>query len=311
VQAIILGSAAGGGVPQWNCRCSVCRLAWAGDPRVTPRTQSSLAVSVDGERWLIINASPDIRQQIEATSALQPRAQAMQSPRALDSLPARHSPIVAVLLTNGDVDHVAGLLSLRENQPFTLYATPETLRVVGENRIFDVVAAGMVTRRQIRLDAEWEPLPGLRLRLFAVPGKVPLWLEGDAPMIGEAGESTIGVSLAAGGRRMVSIPGCAEVTPRVRADIGAPDLLLFDGTLWRDDEMVSAGLGSKTGRRMGHIAMSGADGSIAALAGIEARRRVFVHINNTNAALIEGSPERLAAERAGWEIGFDGMRFDL
>jgi pyrroloquinoline quinone biosynthesis protein B len=163
----------------------------------------------------------------------------------------------------------------------------------------------------VRLDAEWEPLPGLRLRLFAVPGKVPLWLEGDAPMIGEAGESTIGVSLAAGGRRMVSIPGCAEVTPRVRADIGAPDLLLFDGTLWRDDEMVSAGLGSKTGRRMGHIAMSGADGSIAALAGIEARRRVFVHINNTNAALIEGSPERLAAERAGWEIGFDGMRFDL
>lgn len=299
MRATILGSAAGGGVPQWNCRCSVCLLAWAGDPRVKPRTQSSLAVSPDGEQWLLINASPDLRQQIAATFALQPRS----SPR--------HSPIEAVLLTNGDVDHVAGLLSLRERHSFRLFATREILDDLGRNRIFDVAHPDFVSRHAVRLDEAFEPLAGVNVTLFAVPGKVPLWLEEGEPAIGAATESTVGATISAGRKRITYVPGCAAVTSEVRDRIAGADILLFDGTIWRDDEMISAGIGYKTGRRMGHVPMSGDDGSIAALAGVSVGRRVFVHLNNTNEALIEGSAECRHAEEAGWEIGYDGMMLAL
>jgi pyrroloquinoline quinone biosynthesis protein B len=295
VQATILGSAAGGGVPQWNCRCQVCWLAWTGDPRVKPRTQSSLAVSPDGEQWLVINASPDLRRQIAETSVLQPR----ESPR--------HSPIGAVLLTNGDVDHVAGLLSLRERQPFTLFATRQVLTGLGQNPIFEVADRRIVSRRAVALNEAFEPLPGLSVTLFAVPGKVPLWLEEGEPDIGLATESTVGVTISASGKRVAYVPGCAAVTAEVRDRIAGADVLLFDGTVWQDDEMISAGVGQKTGRRMGHLPMSGEDGSLAALAGVRVGRRVFVHLNNTNPTLIEGSDERRRAEEAGWEIGYDGM----
>lgn len=299
MQAIILGSAAGGGVPQWNCRCPVCDLAWAGDPRVTPRTQSSLAVSADGHRWLVVNASPDIRQQIAATPELQPK----QS--------GRDSPVAALLFTNGDVDHVAGLLSLRERQPFTLYATAEILSHVGANRIFDVADPTLVPRRPVALERVFQPLEGLSVHLFAVPGKVALWLEGEGLAIGTESESTVGVLLATDRHRLVYIPGCAGMTAALRDRIAGASLLLFDGTLWQDDEMIEAGVGDKTGARMGHMCMSGPHGSIAALADVDVSRRVFVHLNNTNPALVEGSPERAAVERAGWQVAYDGMRFAL
>ena len=299
MQAVVLGSAAGGGVPQWNCRCPVCRLAWAGDPRVRPRTQSSLAVSADGSRWLLVNASPDIRQQIAQNPALHPREG------------VRHSPIAALLLTNGDVDHVAGLLSLRERQPFRLYAAGETLAALDDNRVFDVANREVVPREAADLDRPFEPLPGLSATLFAVPGKVPLWLEGDDPVVGEETGATVGVMLEAGSKRVAYVPGCAAVTDAVRERIAGADLLLFDGTVYRDDEMRLAGVGEKTGRRMGHVPMSGPDGSIAALSGVSVGRRVFVHINNTNPTLIEGSDERRAVEAAGWTIGHDGMAFGL
>jgi len=273
VKAIILGSAAGGGVPQWNCRCPVCRLAWSGDPRIAPRTQSSLAVSADGETWLVLNASPDIRQQIGATPELQPcavppagqgsigrgsvgsapadpksrermrgvdgRAQAFERAEAL-----RDSPIAAVLVTNGDVDHVAGLLCLRERQGFTLFGTAETLGVVAANRIFDVLDPGLVRREPIELGRSREVLPGLETKLFAVPGKAPLWLEGPAPDIGGESESTVGVILSTGGRRIAYVPGCAAVSPTVLDHIEGADILFFDGTLWQDDEMIAAGIGA-------------------------------------------------------------------
>src|SRR5271166_2910853 len=149
LKALVLGSGGGGGVPKWNCRCPVCALAWAGDSRVKPRTQSSLAVSADGESWLLLNASIDLRQQILATPALQPKRE------------GRHSPIAAVLLTNADVDHAAGLLALRERQPFTLWGTRSTLDIIGANRIFDVVAHDIVPRRSVELGEPFEPLPGL------------------------------------------------------------------------------------------------------------------------------------------------------
>ncbi|MBT9291880.1 pyrroloquinoline quinone biosynthesis protein PqqB [Prosthecodimorpha staleyi] len=299
LRAIVLGSAAGGGVPQWNCRCRVCRMAWKGDGSVRPRTQSSVAVSADGERWLLLNASPDIRQQIWSAPALHPQTG------------SRHSPIAAVLVTNGDVDHVTGLLGLRERQAFDLYGTDETLRTIADNQIFAVMAADCVTRRRVAFGEPFRPLPGLDIEIFPVPGKVPLWREDQSLRIGEEGENTVGVTISAGGARLVYIPGCAHVTDAVRARIDGADALFFDGTLYTDDEMIREGLGAKTGRRMGHISMSGPDGSAAALAGLTVGRRCFIHINNTNPVLIEGSPERRAMEEAGWEITHDGLEVVL
>lgn len=299
MQAIVLGSAAGGGVPQWNCRCPVCRLAWAGDPRVTPRTQSALAVSADGDRWLLLNASPDLRAQIAATPALHPRAG------------ERHSPIAAVLLTNGDVDHIAGLLTLRESQPFILFGTAETLALVGQNQVFDVVNPAFVERRQVALGAPFSPLPGLTLEMFSVPGKVPLWREDAELVLGAETEGTVGVVITCADKRLVYIPGCAAVTAEVRARLAGADLLLFDGTLFRDDEMIRSGTGVKTGARMGHLSMSGPGGTMALLEDVPVKRRAFIHINNTNPALVDGSPERSAVEAAGWIVTRDGMEFSL
>src|SRR5690606_26876386 len=160
LRILVLGSAAGGGVPQWNCRCRVCSLAWAGDPRVRQRTQSSIAVSADGRGWALINGAPEVLTQIRAVPALQPPAGA-----------PRGTPIAAVMVTNGDIDHIAGLLSLRESQPFTLYATADILAVLGQNRVFDVLADGVVERRTIRLDEPFVLVPGIEARPFAVPGK--------------------------------------------------------------------------------------------------------------------------------------------
>jgi pyrroloquinoline quinone biosynthesis protein B len=299
MQAIVLGSAAGGGVPQWNCRCLVCQLAWAGDPRVKPRTQSSLAVSVDGVNWLVVNASPDIRLQIAQTEALHPQAE------------PRHSPIAAVLLTNGEVDHTAGLLTLRDSHPFHLYATPAVLDGLAQNRMFDVLGSRFVSRRGIQLEHSFEPIGGLCVTVFATPGKVPLWVETESEIIGEATETTTGVMLEAVGRRFAYIPGCALITDEFRDRVAGADVLFFDGTVLHDDDLARAGVGQKTGWRMGHVAMTGENGSIASLADVPIGRRIFIHINNTNPVLIEDSDERRLVEEAGWTVAEDGMRVVL
>ena len=295
LHVIVLGSAAGGGFPQWNCRCPVCRLAWAGDPRVTPRTQSSLAVSGDGDSWILLNASPDLRQQVLANPKLHPRTG------------ARHSPIAAVVLTNGDVDHIAGLLTLRERQGFRLYASPAILSLIDTDPVFGVLDPAVVGRHALRAGSRTDIGSGLSIEAFAVPGKVPLFLEGEHVEIGAETEMTTGLDIAAGGRRIVYIPGCAAVTPRLRERIAGADILFFDGTTYTDDEMVRLGLSPKTAARMGHLAMSGESGSMAALAGADVARRIYIHINNTNPVLVDGSPERRAIEAAGWEVAFDGM----
>ena len=295
LRALVLGSGAGGGVPQWNCCCRVCRLAWSGDWRVKPRSQSSLAVSVDGANWLLINASIDVRQQILATPALQPKGE------------GRHSPIAAVLVTNTDVDHAGGLLALRERQPFTIWGTQSALDMIDANRIFDVVGRDIVPRRAVKLGEPFEPLPGLRLELFPVPGKVPLWLEEKEVKTDEIGEGTVGVAAEAVGRKLVYAPSCAGMTEDLHARVAKADALFFDGTLFSDDEMITSGLGEKTGRRMGHMPVSGPGGTLEELAGHAHVRRILVHINNTNPILIEGSPEEALAKAAGWDIAFDGM----
>ena len=299
MRILVLGSAAGGGYPQWNCRCPVCQLAWNGDFRVKARTQSSLAVSLDGKRWLLLNASPDLRSQILAQSALQPR------------LGLRHSPIHAVYITNGDVDHITGLICLREQQAFTIYATPAILALVAPGSVFGVVNPQVAARVPVSLGESVEALPGLNVASFAVPGKVPLFLESGVVETGAMGENTIGLEIIGGGKSFFYIPGCARLTPELLARVKGAPLLFFDGTLYTDDEMVALGLGQKTGQRMGHMSMSGADGSIVAFATADIARKVFVHINNSNPALIDGSPERLAVEEAGWEVAEDGMEIAL
>lgn len=296
LRLIVLGAAAGGGLPQWNCGCANCAAARAG--RIPAMTQSSVAVSADGERWLLLNASPDVRQQMAATPALHPRA-------------LRGSPVEAVLLTNGDVDHVAGLLTLRERTPFALYATPEIHAVLRDNDIFAVLDPELVGRRDVAPGEEFRPLPGLAVSLFPVPGKAPLYREGAAPDTRALGGQTVGVAIRAGAARAFYIPGCAAMTAALAARLRGAPLVLFDGTVWRDDEMVAGGTGAKTGGRMGHMAMDGPEGSIAAFAGLEVGRKVFVHTNNTNPVLDPASPERAAAEAAGWEIGRDGMELAL
>src|SRR4051812_46468324 len=222
--AIVLGSAAGGGFPQWNCRCAVCRLAWDGDPRVVARTQASLAVSADGAHWTLINASPDLRAQFAATPALHPHA-------------LRGSPLEAVVLTGGEIDQTAGLLSLRGRQPFTLGGTEQTLRALADNPMFGGLAPDVVTRRTIAPGTPVMLPGGLSAELFMVPGKVPLYLEHGTPETSVESGANVGVEIKSDEATLMFIPGAAAVTQALRERLSRADVILFDGTLFTDDEM--------------------------------------------------------------------------
>jgi pyrroloquinoline quinone biosynthesis protein B len=313
LHAIVLGAAAGGGFPQWNSAGPGCRRARRGDPAAPARTQTSLAVSGDGgRRWTLLNASPDLPAQLRATPALHPRP---------EGAAIRHSPIAAVVLTGAEADTIAGLLSLRERHAFALYGAEPTLAVLADNPIFVVLDPALVPRRRLPLgepfdlvDAAGKTL-GLRVEAFAVPGKVPLFQEagGADPGRADAGE-TIGLRLSAGEGGEASlffIPGCAAVTDSLRRWLRGAACVFFDGTLWQDDEMIRAGAGTKTGARMGHLSLDGPAGTLSAFAGLGVRRRVLVHLNNTNPVLLADSPERAAVEAAGWEVAFDGMELRL
>ena len=307
LEAVVLGSAAGGGFPQWNSNAPACRRARAADRAAVPRTQASLAVSANGRDWFVLNASPDLRLQIEATRALHPR----------DGL--RSSPIAGVLVPGGDVDAVAGLLHLRERHRFSVYAPARVLAVIAANPIFHVLAPDCVERVELPLDRRIE-LAGtagpsrMAVIAFAVPAKVPLYLEtiGQDPGIAEEGDA-VGLEIidSGTGKSFFFIPGCAVMTDRLRRRLTGSELVFFDGTLWRDDEMIRLGVGNKTGRRMGHISMSGDDGAIAAFRDLAVKRRIFIHINNSNPVLLDDSPERQLAEAAGWENASDGMEVRL
>ena len=306
MRAIVLGAAAGGAFPQWNSNAAACQRARAGDPLARPCTQASVAVSADGEHWTLLNASPDLRQQIEQTTALHPQHG------------KRSSPIAAVVLTGGDVDAIAGLLTLRERQRFTLYATARVHAVLDDNPIFEVLARDVVARQILQLDQDQSiALPtgrpsGLTVRPFAVPGKTPLYLErpGETPELSET-DQTIGLAASDATGTLFYIPGCAAMTPALAVRLRGAAAVLFDGTLWADDEMVRAGVGAKTGLRMGHMSVSGPGGTLAAFAGLNITQRVLLHINNSNPILLDDSPERAAVEAAGWRVAFDGMELRL
>ncbi len=294
--AIVLGSAAGGAFPQWNCRCPVCALAWAGDKRVRPRTQAGIAVSAGDGRWTLINASPDLGQQIRGTPALHPQG-------AL-----RSSPIDAVVLTGAEIDQIAGLLSLRESTSFTLYATPASHAAVAANAMFGAMHA--MTRRAVNPGECFMLAGNIEANLFMVPGKLPLYLEGHDPKTGIESAANVGIELQRDGARLVFVPGAAAVTEAMRERFARADAVLFDGTLFTDDEMLRTGTGTKTGRRMGHMPIDGEGGALRALDRLNARR-IFVHVNNTNPVLVDGSAERIKVESAGWQVAEDGMEIVL
>jgi pyrroloquinoline quinone biosynthesis protein B len=308
LRIVVLGAAAGGGVPQWNCGCPVCRTARSEQPQLQS-TQASIAVSRDGAHWFLVNASPDLRQQLTATPQLHPRNGQL-----------RHSPIAGVILTNSEIDAITGLLSMREGSPFALYAHSRVLDILRANSIFNVLGDKNVKRLPVEIEQPFEPaLPdgtpsGLEVLAFAVPGKGAWYLEGKAhPSGGNAAGDTLGLRIAdkASGKYFFVLTACARVTDELKARIRGAPLVFFDGTVWRDDELIVAGLGQKTGQGMGHIAMSGQEGAIESLAGLDIAQKVFLHINNSNPVLLNGSNERRHAEHAGWLVPSDGTEITL
>lgn len=310
MQIKVLGSAAGGGFPQWNCNGLHSANVRAGKSGYRARLQSSLAVSANGRDWALLNASPDLRQQINETPELHP----------VPSGGLRNSPIKAVVVTNADVDHITGLISLREGQPFSIYGSDRVLATLAANSIFNVCAPDRVPRRAFKLD---EPTDlegagvdlGLTVEAFAVPGKIALFLEtgGAGGNYGSRDGDTIGLKITSktAGKSFFYIPGCAEVDAPLAARIKDADLLFLDGTLFTDDEMVAQGLSQKTGQRMGHISVSGPAGSIEAIKPLNIKRRIYVHINNSNPILDETSTARKTVDAAGWEVAYDGMEVRL
>ncbi len=302
----VLGAAAGGGFPQWNCGCPNCREAREENRRVVPRTQDSLAVSGDGQGWFLLNASPEIRQQIESFPPLHPSG-------------PRHSPIRAILLTNGDLDHCLGLFSLRESSPLVIYATERVRQgLVESNTIFRTLQRfpGQVTWRLLKLGREEElagldgASSGLSVLALPAPGKLPIHLEGLMP--GDP-EDNVGLWIRERrtGRLAVYLPAAASVDSSLRQTVEGADCLFFDGTFWSSDELVRLGLSTKRAEDMAHLPIGGQAGSLACLTGLMAHRRIYTHINNTNPILREDSPERHAVEDAGWEVAGDGLELRL
>lgn len=303
----VLGSGAGGGFPQWNCNCTNCKGFRSGTLRAKARTQSSVALSADGQRWYLLNASPDIRQQINATPCLFPRSE------------PRDTPIQAILLTNGEIDHIAGLLSVRESQPLCLYSTLQVQQWVLET---NAVFRGLLrapTQSIWKIVSTTEPQEisgidgkssGLLYEAFSVPGKPPAYLTG---LVTEWNEATIGYKIidATSKRSLVYLPAIKHIDDAVMTVLENCDCFLFDGTCWSDDELVVVGLSQKTSLSMGHVPIHGPAGSLVQLAGLRRPRKIYTHLNNTNPLLIEDSPEQRIVAEAGWEVAFDGMEFEV
>jgi pyrroloquinoline quinone biosynthesis protein B len=292
----VLGSAAGGGSPQWNCGCPVCTAVRSRSGLA--RTQSSVAVSVDRRRWFLINASPDLRAQIEAFPGLHPH----------DG--DRTTPLEAVLLTDAELDHTLGLLLLREAGALRLYTTPAVRKTLcdgsGLLRILERYCP--VEWRAVVPGADVRLTDGLSCRAFDVPSTKRSRF-GQGPDQGRV----VGYRLTddRNGGLLVYLPGIQALTPDVRAGIEGCDCLLIDGTCWRDDELIRLGLAGKTSREMGHLPVGGPDGSLAQLPALGVRRVIFVHLNNTNPILLDDTPERRIVADSGMEVAMDGLEVEV
>jgi pyrroloquinoline quinone biosynthesis protein B len=306
MRVILLGTAAGGGFPQWNCWCPTCRVAREAPARARPRSQSSIAVSADGLRWFLCNASPDVRDQLQRLTVRLP---------APASGVMRSVPIEGVILTDSELDHTLGVTLLREARRLRIYATEAVEHVLEhDSRLLPITRAfAEVTVDRLTLgtpvtlvDRDGAPA-GLTLRAFAVPGDAPRFASH------EREGQTVGLLIhdAATNATVAFIPGCADLDARLCTEIRDAGLILFDGTFWTDDELITLAISPSTARQMGHQPISGPDGSLAALANFPLARRVYTHINNSNPILIEDSPERRVVADAGIIVGADGAEFLL
>ena len=300
----VLGSAAGGGFPQWNCNCPQCSGVRSGRIRATPRTQSSLAVSDDGVRWALINASPDIRAQIDRFPRLNPGA------------PVRASAIAAVVLMDSQIDHTTGLLSLREGRQLTVHCTEMVrqdltsgfplLTMLGHYATVRVETIPIADGSGFTVDG----IPHLRFTAIPLSSKAPPYSpHRHDPHLGD----NIGLRIVdtRSGGRLFYAPGLGAPDAAVRAEIAAADAVMVDGTCWHDDDMARAGVGGKRAREMGHLPLSGAGGMLAELSACPRPRKILIHINNTNPILDEESPERRELTAAGIEVAFDGLEISL
>jgi pyrroloquinoline quinone biosynthesis protein B len=297
VKVRVLGSAAGGGLPQWNCGCANCTRARAGDPAVPPRTQPSLALSTDGARWSLVNASPDVREQLARAPGLWPRAG------------TRDVPLDTIVLTNADLDHVLGLLVLREALPYRIVTTAWIRdALLAHNAAFRLLEPAF---HAVKLELPFLLDRGERLeaRLFATPGKVPTWL---AELARDAPEATLGLRVTdrSSGRRLVYAPGVRALDSGTWAELAAAELRFVDGSFWSGDELRRVRPGAPDAAAMGHLPIGGRDGSLARLRELPGRT-LYTHLNNTNPVLDAGSPEAAELRAAGVEVALDGMEIEL
>jgi pyrroloquinoline quinone biosynthesis protein B len=303
VRIRVLGSAAGGGFPQWNCGCENCRKVRAGEPGLRARTQESIAISGDGASWFLINASPEIRAQIEAFPGLWPRAK-------------RHSPIAGILFSNGDLDHCLGLLSLRESHPLVVHATAAMRDGFREGNVLYRTlerVSGQIEWQIVALGQE-EALGGeaTRLRVTGIPiaGNLPLHLK---TLRAPSPEDNLGYVIRdeRSGGRLAYLSGVAGPSAELERAVAEADVVFFDGTFWSSDELIVAGLGTRRAEDMSHWPLGGPGGSLEFLSRLRARRRILIHVNNTNPILDEGSPERAQLTAGGVEVATDGMELEL
>lgn len=296
----VLGSSAGGGLPQWNCGCEYCVRARSGDPNVPPRHQPSVAVSGDGKRWSVINGSPDIRSQLAAFPGLHPRPG------------TRDIPLDTLLVTNADIDHTLGLLVLRESLPHRIVSTPWIRDAMLEhNVVFRVLDPAWGTAKldqPIVLDRDGH----LEARFFPVPGKVPYWLASPDGLAQNSPEATLGVRITdtRSGARLVYAPGSKTLDPGTMAELESADCAFVDGTFYTLLELQASRPGAVDAVTMGHVPISGPEGSLAQLSKLGARC-LYIHINNTNPILDRNSEEAAAVRTAGVEIAEDGMEFEV
>jgi pyrroloquinoline quinone biosynthesis protein B len=300
----ILGSGAGGGFPQWNCNCSNCQGVRSGSIKATPRTQSSIAISANGEDWVLFNASPDIRAQLEAFPTLQP------------GRTIRDTAIRAILLVDAQIDHTTGLLLLREHtEPWDVYCTEAVQEdLTSGYPIFNILGHFRgVNWHEVKTDESTFTIPGIEGLIFtAVP------LKSEAPPYSPHRHNTvpgdnIGVRVenTASGRNLFYAPGLGSMEPHILPYMEQADVVLVDGTLWTDNEMIQAGISKKLGSEMGHLDQSGEGGIIEILSNLTKPRKILIHINNTNPILVDDSPQRLALTEAGIEVSADGMQLEL
>jgi pyrroloquinoline quinone biosynthesis protein B len=300
LRVILLGTAAGGGFPQWNCWCPTCRAGRSDPRRAHPRSQSSAAVSSDGERWFLLNASPDVRNQLACIPGTIPPG-------------IREVPIEGIAVTDAELDHTFGIVLLREARQLQLYATAAVKSILErDSRILPVTqafAAVEVTEllpgRRIPLQYRAGEPSGITVEPFVVPAGPPRFAPAAEP------GHTVGLILQdeTTGGSCAYVPGCGDLDQALLQRFSATDLLLFDGTFWKDDELIELEIGDRSAREMDHLPVSGPDGSLVRLADLPGPRKVYTHINNTNPMLLEDSPQRATVERAGLTVGSDGMSF--